>query len=216
MTKYLERFARQKITVQGQEVEVLIMGPGSEVPIGRNLSEEMDRVSALIAYWGSVLSEAIAEKKEVDAWYRGFRANMTNEILSSDPKAPTWKVVAKIEASKGFLQHKRAIATSERNVVLCESMVRAFEKKSNQLQSKGAKMRTELHAQGMTTPNDEPEERGWNLSGDGSDHDDDDRDDYAGSARPSREDAIDRMEKINADRKKKKKKKFNKSKKDKE
>lgn len=206
MTEYAERFARQKIKVEGQIVEVLIMGPGAELPIGPNLSEEMDRVAAQLGYWGAVLADAVGELKKVDAWYRNFRAEVTAACLGSDPKMAEWKVKAKIEGSKGFLQWKESIALAEKNVRLCEGMVRAFDKKANQLQSKGAKMRTELNAQGMTTPADEPEERGWNLSGEGSEHDDDDvPSPTVGVERPSPEDALARMEEINAGRAKKSK-----------
>jgi len=211
VTEYAKQFARQKIKVEGQKVEVLIMGSGAELPIGPNLSEEMDRVAAQLGYWGAVLAAAAGELKKVDAWYRKFRADVTNECLAGDPKMAEWKVKARIEGTKGFLEWKEAIALAERNMRLCEAMVRAYDKKANQLQSKGAKMRTELNAQGMTTPADEPEERGWNLSGEGSEHDDDDLDDVpspsTGVERPSVEAAMARMEEINAERGKKPKSK---------
>lgn len=209
MTEYAERFARQKIKVEGVVIEVLIMGPGAELPIGPNLSQEMDRVGALLGYWGSVLADATGELKKVDAWYRKFRAEVTNEVLAKDPKIAEWKLKARIEATDGFIQHKNALAMAEKNVRLCEAMVRAFDKKANQLQSKGAKIRTELNAQGMTTPADEPEGRGWNLSGKGSEHDDDNEDEdlddvpgpSTGVERPSTEAALARMQEINAAKK---------------
>lgn len=208
MTEYAERFAKQKIKVEGQVVEVLILGPGADLPIGPDLSEEMDRVAAQLGYWGAVLADAAGELKKVDAWYRKFRAEVTNEVLSRDPKIAEWKLKARIEATDGFIQHKTAIAMAEKNLRLCEAMVRAFDKKANQLQSKGAKMRTELNAQGMTTPAEE-RDRGWNLSGKGSEHDDDEDEDHddvpspsTGVERPSAEAALARMQEINAAKKK--------------
>lgn len=206
MSTYNKHFARQKIKVRGQVVEVLIMGPNAELPIGPDLSDEMDRVGAQLGYWGAVLADAVGEAKEVDAWYRKFRANITNECLANDPKMAEWKIKARIEASDGFIQHKEAIGLAEKNVKLCEGMVKGYDKKANQLQSKGAKMRTELNAQGMTTPATEP--KGWDLSGKGSEADDEDdhvEGPSAGVARPSTSDAVTRMQEINAKKNKRKK-----------
>jgi hypothetical protein len=198
-TEYVERFARQKMKVQGTMVEVLILGDGADLPISINLSDEMDRVSAQLAYWGSVMAEAKAELTQVDAWYRRFRATCANEVLARDPKSAEWKIKLAIEGTDGFVQHKNAVAMAERNFGLAEAMVRGFDKKANQLQSKGARARSELNAQGKTTP---AEPRGWNLSAQGSDHDDDG---YVSSPadgvkRPSAEEKIRRMEQINSAR----------------
>ncbi len=200
--EYVERFARQKIKVQGTVVDVFIVGDGAELPIGAHLSDEMDRVSAQLAYWGSIAAEAKAELTQVDAWYRRFRAQHTAEVLASDPKASEWKVRNRIEATDTFIKHKQAIALAEKNLGLAEAMVRAFDKKANQLQSKGARVRSELNAQGMTTPEKPAKGRGWNLSDRGSDADDDG---YVpspsdGVRRPSTTDKIRRMEEINSRR----------------
>jgi hypothetical protein len=172
--EYAERFARQKIKVMGTSVEVHILGEGAELPISVDLSSDMDRVAAQLAYWGAVAADAEAELTKVDAWYRRYRAETTRDVLAKDPKLPEWKVKNAVEVSDGFIKHKDAIAMAEKNLALCEAMVRAFDKKANQLQSRGAKVRSELGAQGMTTP-ETPREgrRGWNLSGKGSDRDDD-------------------------------------------
>jgi hypothetical protein len=204
-SEYVERFARQQIKVQGTVVDVFIVGEGAELPIGADLSTEMDRVSAQLAYWGAVAADAQAELTQVDAWYRRFRAQESAAMLARDPKASEWKVRNAIEASEGFIQHKNAIALAEKNLAVCEAMVRAFEKKANQLQSKGARTRAELSAQGMTTPETPREARGWNLSSRGSDKDDER---YVSSPsdgvrRPSTDDKIRRMEEINGARRNK-------------
>ena len=203
MTSYVERFARQKIKVQGEVVEVLIMGDGAELPIGADLSEEMDRVAAQLAYWAAVVADAKAELMQVEAWYRRYRADFAIKALSGDSKLPDWKIKYQIEASDGFIKHKDAMALAEKHLALAEGMVRGFDKKANQLQSRGAKMRSELNAQGMTTPESPREPRGWNLSGRGSESDDDGvRAPSDGVARPSREEKIRRMEEINGARRK--------------
>lgn len=195
---YVERFARQTIKVDGTFVDVFMMGDGSELPIGADLSEDMDRVAAQLAYWGAIAAEAKGELTKVDAWYRRFCAQYAAQKLAQDPKMSEWKVKAAVEASDGFLQHKEAIALAEKNLAVAEAMMRAFDKKANQLQSRGAKTRAELGAQGMTTPAEPRERRGWNLSGRGSDKDDDG---YVGDGtrrQPSREEKIRRMEEINS------------------
>jgi hypothetical protein len=204
--EYAARFARQKIKVAGTAIDVLILGDGSELAISENLSDDMDRVSAQLAYWGSVLAEASAEKVQVDAFYRRFRASCAEAVLQRDPKAAEWKVKNAIEATDGFIQHKNAIAMAERNVGILEAMVRAFDKKANQLQSKGARVRSELNATGMTTPEVPRTPRGWNLSGRGSDSDDERyvSSPAEGVRRPSQEEKIRRMEEINSARDKSK------------
>ena len=187
---------RQTIKVQGEDVSVAAM----EAAIGVDLSSEMDRVSAQLAYWGAVEAGAKAEHTMVDAYYRKFRADFTLNAMNH-PKASEWKIRAQIEASPAFLQHKQAIAAAEKNLAVAQAMVRAFEKKANQLQSKGARQRAELGAQGMTTPR--TERTGWDLSGQGSEHDDDG---VTAERRPSREEKIKRMEEINNSKRAKKRK----------
>lgn len=201
MPKYAKCFARQKIKVRGVEVEVLMMGKESELPIGINISKEMDRVSSLIGYWSAVLAEATGELEEVDAWYRNFRAKFKEECLKKEKSLAEWKINAKIEASNGFLQHKKAIAQAKKNVSLCSGMVAAFSKKANVLQSRGAGMRAEIGSQGMKTP----QTTGWDLSDNGSDNDDDFS--TCESSGVSTEDKIKAMERINKKKQKSKDKK---------
>lgn len=202
---YLKRFARQTIKVDGAAVEVFIMGKGATLPIGADLSEEMDRVSAQLGYWTAVAAEAKSEAIGVDAQYRAFRANAANAVLEATPNLAEWKVKARVDATAGFLQHKNAIAAAEKNLSLCEGMVLSFSKKANQLQSIGANTRSQMGAQGMTTP--KRPKRGWDLSSKGSEHDDDPADDDVESlpdgsdpASSSSDEREKRMNEINAKR----------------
>jgi len=205
--EYVERFARQRIKVAGVELDVNIIGEGSELTIGVDLSDDMDRVSAQLAYWGAIAAEAKAELTQVDSWYRRFRATYASGVLSEDPKAAEWKVRNAIESTDGFVQHKQAIALAERNLALAEAMQRAFDKKANQLQSRGARTRAELNAQGLNTPAEPREPRGWNLSGRGSDSDDETISPVDAVRKPSQAEKIRRMEEINARASRGKKKK---------
>ena len=57
-----------------------------------------------------------------------------------------------VEADDKFLKYKEAMARAAENVTLAKAVFNSFDKKSNQLQSKGARMRAEMGATGMTTP----------------------------------------------------------------
>ncbi len=211
---YLKRFARQTIKVDGTDVEVFIMGKGSSLPIGADLSEEMDRVSAQLAYWSAVAAEAKRDVIRVDAHYRRFRAIASNAALEATANLAEWKVKARVESTDGFIQHKEAVALSEKHLVLCNGMVMAFDKKANQLQSIGAKRRSEMGAQGMTTP-ERPKKRGWNLSGNGSEKDDEPSEPLPDGSEPAASSAAERdqrMTEIIAKRERDKKQSANKNK----
>ncbi len=117
-----------------------------------DVDSEMDTVSADIAFWGDVWSSAQEEATNADAHYRAWRAALTKQLLDEDPKLAEWKVKANIEAHPAFLKWKAAIAQAERNVILARAMVEAFDGKRATLQSKGAKLRAEMEATGLSTP----------------------------------------------------------------
>lgn len=144
----MKNFGLRVITVAGQDVELNIE---DELVIA-DLSEGMDRVAAQMAWWGSVLASAEGEKIEVDAFYRRWRAGRVQEILDKTPSLAEWKVKAAVEADPDFVKMKKAIATAEENAVLALRVFMAFEKKANQLQSRGALTREERAATGLTTP----------------------------------------------------------------
>lgn len=140
---------RRPIKVHGVEVPPA----GDDLGIV-DLSTDMDRVAALMGFWGSVWASAVEEHAMADAHYRSWRARETQRLLDSSPKLAEWKLKADIEASPHFLALKQAIASAERNVVHAKATFESFSKKANQLQSKGAMLRDELGATGMHTPSE--------------------------------------------------------------
>ncbi|MGW8177327.1 MAG: hypothetical protein ACWGQW_00800 [bacterium] len=143
-----EEFKRRTITVNGILVE---LDTDVDLQVGA-LSGDMDKVASQMGFWGSVWASAVEERTNVDAHYRHWRAKTVEAILAEDPKLAEWKVKAKVEAGADFLKMKAALAISERNVTLAKAVFDSFDKKANQLQSKGAMSRSELDATGMSTP----------------------------------------------------------------
>jgi hypothetical protein len=141
-------FSKRTITVNDTDVEL-------DVDVGlpiANVSTDMDRIASQMAWWGSVWAAAEREAAQVEAHYRQWRASKINEIVKRDPKLAEWKVKALVEADPKFLAFKRAAATTIENTTLARAVFDSLDKKSNQLQSKGAMQRSELAVTGMTTP----------------------------------------------------------------
>ena len=147
-------FAQRTITVMGQAVDVNV-GPTGDLPIA-DLTPDMDKVAAQMAWWAVVQAAAEREKIQTDARYRSWRAAMTNKILEEQKGLAEHKVKALIEADLKFLEFKEAIAIAEENAIIARGQFLAFDKKGAMLQSRGAMARRELARQGMTTPADEP------------------------------------------------------------
>ncbi len=143
-------FRRRTITVNGNEVQLDI---DVDLQIGA-LSGDMDKIAAQMGFWASVWAAAVREAEEADAHYRAWRGRMVGQILDSEPKLAEYKVNARINANDQFLKYKHAQAMASEHVVLAKGLFESLEKKSNQLQSKGAMSRSELDATGMTTPAD--------------------------------------------------------------
>jgi len=121
-----------------------------ELLIG-DVSEDMDKVAAQIAFWGRLWGEAEARRINTDGSYRNWAANMGKKILAQDPKIAEWKAKDITEASKDFVTHKGHIAQATLEATTLRSIVDAFKSKASLLQSKGAMMRAELDATGMST-----------------------------------------------------------------
>lgn len=143
-----EVFKKVKIIVSGHEVKIDV---DFDLSIA-NLDIDMDRVASQMGFWGSVWSAAIEENIFAKAHYRHWRAKMSEMLQEKYPKLSEWKVKVKIEATEEFLKFKRSLSISEKNIAISKNMFASFEKKSNQLQSKGAMSRTEIGAIGMSTP----------------------------------------------------------------
>jgi hypothetical protein len=123
------------------------------------LDEDMDTVSARIAFFGELLASASEEAVNVDAAYRNWRASESLKALQADPKIAEWKVRSEIEASDKFKKFKEAIARAEYNQTSLKTLIRALEEKSPNLRSKGARQRAELEATDMSTSAQEHAER---------------------------------------------------------
>jgi len=142
-------FGKRKIKVQGQEVELDVK---DGLPIA-NLDQDMDRVASQMAWWGSVLAAAEREQVQCDSHYRNWRGKAWLAASEAKTKAPPEHVIkATVESKPDFLKYKEAIATAAENVALARAVFEAYSKKANVLQSRGARQRSELGAQGMTTP----------------------------------------------------------------
>jgi hypothetical protein len=141
-------FSKRKIKVNGTEIEFNVK---THFPVG-DVSDDMKDVSSLIAWWGSVWAAAEAERINVDAFYRAWRARTGEKFLGEDPKLSVDKLKNKIEAHPEFLKCKEAMAMAEENVTLSKTAVAALEKKGNMLQSLGAVHREERRTAGMSTP----------------------------------------------------------------
>lgn len=143
-----EAFKKVKIVVNGHEVEIDV---DIDLSIA-NLDIDMDRVASQMGFWGSVWSASIEEKIFAKAHYKHWRAKMTELFLSKEPKLAEWKVRAKIEATEEYLKFKRSLSIAEKNTMIAKTQFESFDKKANQLQSKGAMSRSEIGAIGMNTP----------------------------------------------------------------
>lgn len=141
-------YQTRTIKVNGVEV---VLDSDVDLAVG-DLSGDMDQVAAQMGYVANLWAEAVYEQDCADAYYRQWRAQLTEQILDKDPKLAEWKVKAKIEAHPQFMALKKALAQAESNVINLRSYFDSFSKKANQLQSKGAMSRSELDATGMSTP----------------------------------------------------------------
>lgn len=128
--------------VNGQPVSIDF---NEEMEIG-DVSEDMTKVAAQLAFWGAVWAAAEAELKRADAAYRQWRADQTNMCLDADPKLAEWKVRAKVEEMDTFVKLKSAIAQAENNVISAKQVCEAFKVKAHVLQSFGALKRADMFA----------------------------------------------------------------------
>ncbi len=141
-----------KIKVEGELIEVDL---DEELTIN-DMGEDQQFVAARMAFWGSLAAAAEGEKIRTDAYYRTWRAKLGSTILKKDPKTAEWKVRQQIEADENFEKLKASIAAAQQNVSICKNTFESFKTKASQLQSKGAMMRAELDATGMSTKRKEP------------------------------------------------------------
>jgi len=142
------------VNIRGEEVDV-----SGELRIGGDLGKEMSRLPGQVAYYGGALAEAQALEAQVTAQYRAWRAKQIEAVLESEPKLAEWKVKAKLEALPQFMQHKEAIARTEKVVRDLWAVYEAFLRKADMLRSKGARQRAELEASGGISTSLDPDEK---------------------------------------------------------
>lgn len=120
-----------------------------------DVSEDMDTVSARIAFFGELLAAASSEAISIDAAYRNWRAAEALKALKVDSKVSEWKVRAEIEATETFKKYKEALAKAEYNETALKVLIKGLEEKSPNLRSKGARQRAELDSTAMSTSSTE-------------------------------------------------------------
>lgn len=141
-------FSKRTIVVLGQKVELNTV---DGLPIA-DISIDMDRVAAQMAWWGAVWAAAERQKIEVAGKYRKWKSIALLEAKARGEKDAEWKIRAHVEGSEGFLAFQDEIALAEEAVVLSKNVFDAFSKKANMLQSRGAIQRGTIERQGLNTP----------------------------------------------------------------
>lgn len=124
----------------------------NELLVIEDINNDMIKVAAQLGYWSKLIGAAEAEKIEVDAFYRRWRAEAGYRLLEKDAKLAEWKVRQVIEADDQFEILKKAQAAAAKNVATCRGICDSLRIKAQMLQSKGAMMRAELDSTGMSTP----------------------------------------------------------------
>jgi hypothetical protein len=141
------------LTVDGQNVE-LDIGQDTAINV-EDLSGEMERIAALIAWYGRVLAAAIRSRDIADDDYRHWRAVFARDHVASNPKDAEHKVKSAIESDRKFITYKRIIRDRGETALRLQKAVDALEIKAEILRSIGANLREEFRATGLTTPTKE-------------------------------------------------------------
>lgn len=147
--KLPEGFATITLKIEGETIIAPVVHDLTIDEIG----EDMDIVSAQMGYWSNVLAAAEEELAAADASYRSWRANMGIELAEhpNTAKLAAHKIKDQIDGSAQFLEHKATIARRQRNVNTLTRLFQAFDKKGNQLQSRGAIQRAIIEKTGIQT-----------------------------------------------------------------
>jgi hypothetical protein len=157
--------------IQKGKIKLLVAGEVIKADLDEiltivDIGSEMDSVAALMGWWGGVLAAAKAEAEKLDGLYRQWRARTMIDVMKADKALSSeWKAKLRVDASPDFMNHKNAKALAIRNVAQLETIMQALKVKSEQLRSKGANMRFEMGASGMSTKKTSP----WKGDSDDSD-----------------------------------------------
>ncbi len=141
------KLGKMEFTVDG---EVVTFDMDSDFDV-EDIDLGMSRVSAEIAFSGSVLAASMHEQAMVEVHYRRFRAVLGKEIAAAQPKLALTKIDQEINSRDEFFTHKEAQAMAAKNVESLRWIVEAFRTKARILQSKGAIDRAAMEAAGMNT-----------------------------------------------------------------
>jgi len=117
---------------------------------------DMESVAAMMNNCGELWAKAeeMAALMEID--YRAWRAKESVKCLDKDPRLAEWKVKNIIEAMDQFALYKAAMARADQAALTMKNRFQAFEKKASAIQSRGAMLRSEFGATGMTTKESPP------------------------------------------------------------
>ena len=141
-----------ELVVDGDKHEI----DTEELLVIEDVSTDMSRVAAEMAYYSAIHAAAEEERVQMDTYYRKWRAVKGQDILNKDAKLAEWKVRQIIESDPKFDQLKAAMALSVHNTTLTRGIYEALKTKAQMLQSKGAMLRAELDSTGMSTPSESP------------------------------------------------------------
>jgi len=134
-----------------------------------DIDQDMDQAAAKIAWAGAMLGMLYEAEEVLDAEYRGWRADEGERILAHSEKLAEYKVKQLIESAAEFVRWKRRTAELHGRIRTLETIVRALSAQADALRSRGANRRAEMRATGITTPSDDPEERGVGENADDRD-----------------------------------------------
>lgn len=148
-------FGSIEMKVDGSPVSIDF---GEEMEVG-DITEDMIKVPAQLAYWGAVWAAAESEQMRADAAYRQWRADQGQMLLEADSKMAEWKVKQAVEQMDMFTKLKGALAAAKHNSIAAKGICEAFKVKAHILQSKGAMARAELDSN-VSTPKASGETRG--------------------------------------------------------
>ena len=121
-----------------------------------DLSEDMSKVAAQIAYYGGQAGSTNALVSKLEVEFKSWKAKTAQEVLKAEPKMAEWKTKAIVEGRDECVTFVNKIAEAQKNADGLWAVYNGFRAKVNMLQSKGAMMREELGATGLQTPARKP------------------------------------------------------------
>jgi hypothetical protein len=150
-----EAMSENTITLKVDGVDVTLdIGADTAIDV-ENVSGVMERIAALIAWYGRVLAAAVRSRDIADDDYRHWRAVFARDHVANNPKDAEHKVKSAIESDRKFIAYKRAIRDRGEIALRLQKAVDALEIKAEILRSIGANLREEFRATGLNTPTKE-------------------------------------------------------------